>query len=202
MSSFRMYIRKIGVFIVAIVVLQLTACASYYSHYGRFEAQNSKGEVRQFRVSWQTQEYPDWSFFSNDATEITLEAQCSTRKWHFRDNTFGRKFCNASSEGIISCGDPNLDLKSNGQPVVGDNYVCATISDRSSTKKIVDLGYQLEINMKCWPASTEYTVEGKKKFRDYLKQSNVAYSVATTKVVRYSLQDKKPDLPDKICKKK
>jgi len=179
----------------------LSGCATYYSHFGMFDAQNSKGEERQFRVSWETEEYPSWAPFHKDASKLVLETQCSTRKWVFRDPTFGSKYCSTSAKGIVSCGNPALDLKDNQKPVTTNNTVCASVTDVKGSSKIADLDNQLLINMKCRPASTTYQVDGKKKNRDYLMSSVVPYSVATTKVERYSFQDVKPKFSYKACPK-
>jgi hypothetical protein len=196
-----MYSKKMALLIMALVTVNLTACATYYSHYGAFEAQNSKGEVRQFKVYWETEEYPSWYFEKNQASPITLSTQCSTRKWQFRDPSFGSRFCDASADGIVSCGDPSLDLTSDGLPVPNDHYVCARITDAKSAKHIADLRSQIEITMKCWPSSTEYKDNDKTKNRDYLKQSEVAYTISTRKVPRFSMLDNNPELSDRVCKK-
>jgi hypothetical protein len=196
-----MHRKRIKLLIMALATLNLTACATYYSHYGAFEAQNSKGEVRQFKVYWETQEYPNWYFEKNQASPITLSTQCSTRKWEFRDPSFGSRFCSSTAKGIVSCGNPSLDLNSNGLPVPNDHYVCARITDAKSANRIVDLKSQIEITMSCWPSSTEYKNQDKTINRDYLKQSEVAYTISTRKVPRFSMLENDPDLSNRVCKK-
>lgn len=40
-------------------LLGLSGCASYYTHYAMFPAENSAGESRQVRVHWDSADYPD-----------------------------------------------------------------------------------------------------------------------------------------------
>ena len=66
------------------LVAGMSGCASYYSHYAMFPAENSRGEPRQVRVSWLTAEYPDWWLQDDEATAIRVETQCSERVWLLR----------------------------------------------------------------------------------------------------------------------
>ena len=63
--------------VLAVPVVMLSGCASYYTHYAMFPAENSAGETRQVRVNWQSAEYPEWWPGSNQATTMKLETQCS-----------------------------------------------------------------------------------------------------------------------------
>jgi uncharacterized protein YceK len=49
------------------VIALLQGCASYYSHYAVFPAENSQGETRDVRLTWQSAEYPGWWFLSDKA---------------------------------------------------------------------------------------------------------------------------------------
>src|SRR5690606_41011036 len=66
-------------------VTSVTGCATYYNHYGRFTAENSSGETRDYLVRWQTAEYPDWWLASDRSTPVSLETQCSERVLTFVD---------------------------------------------------------------------------------------------------------------------
>lgn len=188
---------------VCSLILLLQGCASYFSHYGSFESRNSAGADRRFVVSWQTAEYPDWFWSENTSTAIELETQCSTRKLYFSDASMNDgASCREGGAGIITCGDPALDLDLNGRAVVGDQQVCGSVSNAAGVTKITDLGRELLIKIDCWPASVEYEIGGEKKNRDYLKHSIVPYTIAIKKVPRYSLDDRVPVLGEKICKEK
>lgn len=65
----------------------LGGCASYYSHYGLFPAENSEGDPRQVMLNWQTADYPDWWFVADKSTPITVTTQCSARSWRLADDS-------------------------------------------------------------------------------------------------------------------
>ncbi|MCP5206876.1 MAG: hypothetical protein H7A01_06715 [Hahellaceae bacterium] len=201
-------LKTLKVVLVAACLMLLQGCASYYSHYGSFDSINSAGEQRKFVVSWQSAEYPEWYWADNTTTAIALETQCSTRKLYFIDASTAQNAasfntgCVANQKGIVVCGDPQLDLDANGRAFNGSEQVCGSISNSKEVDSITALGNELLIKIDCWPASTQYEVDGEKKNRDYLKYSIVPYTIATKKVPRYSLDDKVPVLSEKICKEK
>lgn len=193
--------------VVAFIML-LNGCASYYSHYASFDSINSAGEERKFVVSWQSAEYPEWFWADNTTTAIALETQCSTRKLYFIDAAVAQNAasfnssCVAGQDGIVVCGDPQLDLDANGRALKGVEQVCGSITNSKGVGRIAALGSELLIKIDCWPASAQYELDGEKKNRDYLKYSIVPYTIATKKVPRYSLDDKVPVLSEKVCKEK
>lgn len=201
-------LKTLKVALVAAFLILLQGCASYYSHYGSFDSINSAGEQRKFVVSWQSAEYPGWYWADNSSTAIVLETQCSTRKLYFIDAGVAQNAasynaeCVTNQNGIVVCGDPQLDLDANGRGLQGSGQVCGSISNSKGVDSITALGNELLIKIDCWPASTQYEVGGEKKNRDYLKYSVVPYTIATKKVPRYSLDDKVPVLSEKICKEK
>lgn len=73
--------------IVAVLPFVLSGCASYYTHYAVFPAENSAGEDRQVKLTWQTAEYPGWWVADNRSTPITVETQCSAREWRLVDDS-------------------------------------------------------------------------------------------------------------------
>jgi len=188
-----------------VVLFNITGCASYYSHYGSFSAQNSQGEERLFVVSWRTAEYPSWAIQDNKSTEITLEAQCSERKWQLNDLANAQNQCTElnpgteSTPGIVACGDPVLDLMLSGKKLPDNNQVCISVSDTNNTKNIADLGSSMLIKVSCLPSVINRKDGDETKNIDYLKASVVPYSVFTRKVERYSFNDKAPVMSDKIC---
>ena len=185
--------------VLAVIMLNMIGCASYYSHYGSFSAQNSAGEERMYVVSWKTAEYPSWAIQDNKATEITLETQCSNREWVLADSSTAKSVCTEAHEGIVACGDQNLDLSLAGKPLADSNQLCMSISDDRSAKKTVELGSSVLVSVSCLPSVITREEDGEKVNIDYLKASVVPYSVATRKVERYSFADKAPKLTRKIC---
>ncbi|PID44837.1 MAG: hypothetical protein CSB48_00535 [Proteobacteria bacterium] len=186
-----------GRWIPLFLVLLLSGCASYYEHYGSLESYNSAGESRIFVVSWQTS---DSVFFDGSATPIKLTTQCSERELVFKDSDFDPFPC--QGDGIVACGSAKLDLDRNGRPVTSDSHVCAFISDEKGANKIVDLGNKIELTISCWPSSTLFEVDGKKKNRDYLRASVVPYTFFIKKVPMNSLEHRVPVPGDRICKLK
>lgn len=189
--------------VLPFLLVLLPGCASYYSHFGSFEATNSEGEARKFVVYWQTADYPDWFWADDTSTPIMLQTQCSDRKLYFADEFVEPKLpCIANGSGTVACGDPELDLTKNGRPVTSNREVCGFIEGANGQKRITKMGSVLRVNIRCLPTSVEYEVDGKKKNRDYLKLSVAPYTIGTKKVSKDSLGDRVPTMSDKICKKK
>ncbi len=185
--------------LLLLIIMNCYGCASYYSHYGSFSAQNSAGEDRLFVVSWRTAEYPSWAIQDNKATEITLEAQCSERKWLVTDSSSTESECVMLNEGVVACGDSELDLDLAGKTLPDDTQVCVSMTDRNGAKRAAELEKAILITVSCLPESATRKEDGKVINKDYLKASVVPYSVSTQKVERYSFNDKPPKMSDKIC---
>lgn len=185
--------------ILVTVILNMLGCASYYSHYGSFSAQNSAGEERMYVVSWKTAEYPSWAIQDNKSTEIVLETQCSQRQWEIADKATASNACTEAHEGVVACGDDSLDLTIAGKPIANESQVCISVTDSQGAKSIVELGGQILISVSCLPASVSREEDGDTVNIDYLKASVVPYNVATRKAARYSYADKAPVMSDKIC---
>ncbi len=183
-------------------LMLLNGCASYYTHFASFEGKTSAGEQRKFVVSWESAEYPGWSFSDNKATPITLETQCSKRKLVFTDATH-ESAC--TSSGIASCGIKGVDVDDKGRMLDSSREVCATITDASGSKRIVDLQREIHITISCRPDQPVIKEKepGKQKDinvnYDYLNNSVVHYQILTKKVDRYSLSEKVPVLSKKVC---
>lgn len=191
-------IKIINGLILVTVMLNTVGCASYYSHYGSFSAQNSKGEERMYVVSWKTAEYPSWAIQDDKSTEIVLETQCSKRKWEIADRATVKNACTESHEGVVACGDVSLDLSLSGKSIP-DNHLCMSVTDDQGAKSIVELEGNVLISVGCLPSVVTRKEEGEAVNIDYLKASVVPYSVATRKAERYSYADKAPRMSDKIC---
>src|SRR5690554_3217040 len=72
---------------VLLPVFGLTGCASYYTHYAMFPADNSAGESRQVRISWDSADYPGWWIVSDKSTTMKVETECSERVWRLADDS-------------------------------------------------------------------------------------------------------------------
>jgi len=168
-----------------VFVLLLSACATtdYTTHYGIFTAENSVGEVRQFRAYWQTLRYEGWLENTYRALPLVLETQCSKRKVRFYDASFGsgRRCAGASEEGIQFCSRSNLDVDRKGRPIE-NNRLCGTVTDRQGSKDLLNLEGDLLITISCRPTIAERTVKGTKINTDYLLGSEIPYVVSTKPV--------------------
>ncbi|PTB95020.1 hypothetical protein C9974_02040 [Marinobacter sp. B9-2] len=71
--SFSVFSRAYKPVIASLMLLFTSGCASYYSHFAMFPAENSSGQPRQVRLTWQSAEYPDWWFAGDKATSVKLE---------------------------------------------------------------------------------------------------------------------------------
>ncbi|MEQ5833476.1 hypothetical protein [Marinobacter sp. NFXS9] len=181
--------------VCALLLSALSGCASYQSHYGVFSASNASGDERQFRVTWETVDYPGWWFANDQASPIRLETQCSTRTWILRDaaQTGGEQACGA---GIKACGSPEDDvLARSGQPA----EPASTCLEVRNAHRIVDLDRQLELVVSCRPGRTTVEVNGETENRDYLRASVVPYSIRVREAPRNSLSARPPELDDHVC---
>ena len=79
-------------FLAVCSLLALNGCATteYTTYYAMFEAENSAGDWRQFRLHWQTVHREGWGGDSENVLPVVLEAQCSHRKLYFYDQSFHR----------------------------------------------------------------------------------------------------------------
>jgi len=182
---------------LVVYMVFLSGCASYYSHYGSFSAENSAGELREYLVSWQTADYPDWWWQEDESTPVTLKTQCSEREIRFLDASH-QGSCSGETEAIAWCGTKNVDLAADVTEDGANALPCGWIA--GDAKRITELGSELQLVMRCRPAQTTVGVGDDRKNVDYLKASAVPYWVSVKKVSRGSLQDRPPQLGTKICK--
>jgi hypothetical protein len=159
MSNFA---KRLNVFISVLIILGTAGCATtdYTTHYGIFTAENSAGELRQFRIHWQTLRYEGWAENTFRALPVVLETQCSKRKLYFYDSAYGqsRRCLGGDKEGIYYCADSNVDMDRHGL----DGDVLITLS--------------------CRPKQSFKKVKGKKKSIDFLLNSELPYIVTTKQV--------------------
>ncbi|SRR5690554_427021 len=179
----------------------LSGCATYYSHYGSFSAENSAGEVREFLLTWQTADYPDWWWQEDRSTPVTLKTQCSEREVRFLDASHreGTQSCGGDTYPIAWCGTDKLDLVADVAESGPEEVPCGWIQS-GDAKSITELGGEVQLFMRCQPAQTTVGAGDEQKNMDYLKASAVPYWVTVKKAVRGSLQDRPPQLGTRICK--
>ncbi|MCM0612299.1 hypothetical protein KFJ24_07400 [Marinobacter sediminum] len=178
-------------------LLLLSGCASYYSHYAMFPAENSAGEPRQVRLSWNTADYPGWWFADDMATPIRLETQCSERVWRLHDSSDDE--AGACGDGIRACGEPGLDFRPPKATVLTDKERCMAVNPSEKGARIAGLGGKLELLVSCKPVST-FAAEGDEKRNiDYIRASSVPYTVYVRKAPRGSLRAKMPEFDESAC---
>ncbi|MBW4936285.1 hypothetical protein [Marinobacter sp. F4206] len=184
-------------FFLLFLPLILPGCASYYSHYAMFPAENSAGESRQIRVSWQTAEYPDWWLANNKATPIRVETQCSDRVWRLRDEA--DEDAAGCGVGIRACGEPGVDVQAPGGNPVLDEAPCMVVDPSNPDARIAGLGGKLELLVSCRPVSPTRGQGDEKRNLDYLRASPVPYTVYARKAPRGSLRAKMPEFDESAC---
>lgn len=178
-------------------LLLLPGCASYYSHYAMFPAENSAGEVRQVRLSWDTADYPGWWLVSDKATPITLETQCSSRVWRLRDSSHDKAA--GCGEGILACGHPELDVDPlQGRALTGTTR-CLAINPADKSGRIAGLKTKIGLLVSCQPASVFEGEGDEKRNMDYIRASSVPYTIYVRKAPRGSLQAKMPKFDESVC---
>ncbi|MBW3196103.1 hypothetical protein [Marinobacter nauticus] len=195
MSSPAYFRLMVSVFVVPMAML--SGCASYYTHYAMFPAENSAGETRQVRVNWQSAEYPEWWPGRNQATTMKLETQCSDRVWRIADSSHDS--AGDCGDGIRACGDPSLDvLAATGSPATGRSS-CLTVKTPQGGGRVADVGSRFELLVSCQPARATLMKDGEEVNVDYIRPSAVAYTVYARKVPRGSLNARLPDFDETQC---
>lgn len=182
---------------VAVLLMMQAGCATYYSHYAMFPAENSQGEPRTVRVSWQSAEYPDWWFASDQATPITLETQCSERVWQLHDDSHAE--AGNCSSGIRACGEEQRDRLAAAGRAASSDDVCMAVNAIDPQAQIASVPGRLELLVACEPASVTRG-EGKDAVNvDYIRPSTVPYTVYTRKTLRGSLNARPPKFDRTVC---
>lgn len=180
-------------------VLSGCATSTVTTHYGIFEAQNTAGEQRLFRLYWQVFEYDDWNEKRFKARPLVLETQCSQRVMKFYDDTAGEhNRCHDQGEkvsGITSCARGRGFEGEDGR-ILPHNSLCAYITDRKGSSDLLNLEGELILRMECRPAETEMKQAGETINIDTLLRSDVPYIVATKKVVGREIEDIDKVIPE------
>ncbi len=180
-------------------LLLLSGCASYYSHYAVFPAENSQGEARQVKLTWQTAEYPGWWVVDNKSTPITIETQCSIRQWRLVDSSHDESSQAGCDNGIRACGVEGEDvLARTGEPV-GPGTRCMAINPGDPGALITDIESSLELLVSCRPANTARGSGDDSENTDYIRASSVPYTIYSRKSPRGRLNARPPELDDAVC---
>ncbi|WP_404363172.1 hypothetical protein [Marinobacter sp.] len=186
--------------VLALAIIGLSGCASYYSHYGVFPAANSQNEPRKVRVTWQTAEYPGWWIQDSRATAVTVETQCSSRVWQLTDGSQDDSASgNGCGGGIRACAEPGMDVMPGSTEPAPADHACMTMTDSQGTERIVDLDRQVSLTVSCKPASPVQQSGDDTKNYDYLRASVVPYEFQVRKAPRGSLVARPPSLSDRVC---
>lgn len=181
--------------LIASLLLFTSGCASYYSHFAMFPAENSSGEPRHVRLSWQSAEYPGWWLASDKATSVKLETQCSERVWRLRDDDAG----GGCGEGIRACGEPGKDIDARtGQPAT-DTTRCMSIHPADPEARIAAVDSKLELLVSCTPAEVTERQGDDALNLDYLRASSVPYTVYVRKAPRGSMRARLPEFDESVC---
>ncbi len=184
---------------MAVIPLALGGCASYYSHYAVFPAENSEGEARQVRLTWQTAEYPGWWVADNKSTPITIETQCSTRKWRLVDDSHDEASQAGCAEGIRACGVEGKDrLARSGEPTGADTR-CMAINPGNPSSRVTDIESSLDLLVSCQPVNTVRGSGDESENTDYIRASSVPYTIYSRKSPRGALNARPPELDDTVC---
>jgi hypothetical protein len=176
-------IAKVSFLMVCVVLFQGCATSRTTTHYGFFEAENSAGELRQFRLIWEVIEVEGFNDRRRYSTPLMLETQCSERVLRFYDENYrSQRSCMANDElGIAFCGAPGLDIDHRALPIE-QGKACAYASDARGSAEITLLRDEVQITMRCQPKETQERQGRKWINQDYLKPSVIPYVVATKSV--------------------
>jgi hypothetical protein len=178
-------VKQILKLVVIVSMLFMSGCATskYTTHYGFFDAENSDGELRQFRVVWETVEVESWKGKRFYALPLRLETQCSDRVLRFYDATARtQRACIAANErGIAYCGDASKDNDPRGLPIK-NNSICGTVTNAVGAQAILRLKDEVHLTLVCEPKNSSRRDGRKKVNQDYLKPSVQPYVVATKAV--------------------
>ncbi|MGC8120456.1 hypothetical protein [Marinobacter sp. VGCF2001] len=189
---------SVKVAVVTAWVFLLTGCASYFTHYAMFPAENSAGESRQVRVSWQSAEYPGWWPGRDQATTMKVETQCSERVWRIADKSHAE--AGDCAAGIRACGVQSRDIHAATNAPATDDTLCMSVHTPNEKERVADVGSRFDLLVSCQPASPAITRDGESVNVDYLRPSAVAYTVYARKVPRGSLSARLPNFDEAVCR--
>ncbi|WP_100640309.1 hypothetical protein [Marinobacter salexigens] len=174
-----------------------SGCATYYSHYAIFPAENSQGEPRTVRLSWDTAEYPGWWFASDRSTPLTLETQCSERVWRLYDESHAD--AESCGQGIRACGQGTLDRLVQSRQAANSGNLCMSVNPADSRAQIADISGRLELLVACEPVSPVQGVGKDAVNVDYIRASTVPYTVYSRKAPRGSFNARPPRFERSVC---
>lgn len=177
----------------------LSGCASYYTHYAMFPAENSQGDVRQVRVSWDTAEYPGWWVQQDQATSMKVETQCSERVWRLRDAS--QENAGACGDGIRACGEPGQDRRVVQVPAMAPG-ACLAVNPADPAARVATVGDSFELVVACKPVKPVVGQGDDAVNMSYPRASAVPYTVYARKAPRGSLRARPPAFDEHVCEQK
>ncbi|WP_372995915.1 hypothetical protein [Marinobacter sp.] len=183
--------------IASLMLLFTSGCASYYSHFAMFPAENSSGEPRQVRLSWQSAEYPDWWLAGDKATSVKLETQCSDRIWRLRDGDDAS--AGECATGIRACGGQGRDHVATTGKSATESTRCMAINPADPDARIADVDGKLELLVSCTPAVVTEGQGDDAVNLDYLRASSVPYTVHVRKAPRGAMHARLPEFDESVC---
>lgn len=186
-----------GLLALAGLLLMQSGCATYYSHYAMFPAENSQGEPRDVRLSWHSAEYPAWWFASDLATPLTVETQCSERAWRLYDDSHAE--AGDCGQGIRACGENVSDRRVQAEQSANASEACMQVNPSDPEARIADISGQFELLVACEPNSA-IRGEGKEAVNvDYIRASTVPYTIYSRKAPRGALNARPPKFDRSVC---
>lgn len=194
---FSIFSRASKPMIAILIAASMPGCASYYSHFAMFPAENSSGESRQVRLSWQSAEYPGWWFARNKATSVKVETQCSDRVWRVRDGDDAD--AGSCSTGIRACGESGMDLVARTGKPATESTRCMAINAGDPGARITGIGAKLELLVSCTPAVVTEGSGDESRNLDYIRASSVPYTVYVRKVPRGAMHARPPEFDEMAC---
>ncbi|WP_020409513.1 hypothetical protein [Hahella ganghwensis] len=183
--------------LVLVFLVFMSGCSTTYSHFGRFYAENSAGEAREFLLEWESTE---GLMGGVSASDFSLKTQCSARTLVFRNQAALGHHCDGpDGSQVVLCAQPEADLTLDGLPVASVNVACGSLRGANGAVKAESFGKNIELSVFCYPAETTVDTGEDKQNVDYLKASVVPYAVTVKKVVKGSGEDRPPVLSDRVC---
>lgn len=181
--KYKFFMRLMQIVLAANLLINVSACstAQYTTYYGMFEAENSAGQWRQFRLYWQAVHREGWGGDSDSVLPVVMETQCSHRKLYFYDQSFARNKQCGDMPGIHYCASAELDEGARGE-AVPTGQICAFLTDKSGATMIAELKGDVALTISCRPKVLEKQGPEEKLNMDYLLTSEQPYVIAIKSV--------------------
>ncbi len=180
-------------------LILVSGCSTTYSHFGRFYAENSAGEAREFLLEWDS---TSGAFSSkSEGTDVQLTSQCSDRVIVFTRSTEGHEVACSDPGGseAVFCGRAGADLSMDGKEIREAGRLCGYIRGTGGELAVGQFGKTVAVTLQCFPLATTQGEGDDQHNIDYLKASTVPYIVTVQKVIQGSSEDRPPVLTSRVC---